>query len=62
MSTKYIEISRLKIGDIFYYRNTIYEVVMKDTWTTTCKYVNDSITPIPKYLYCGFSNYTKVEI
>lgn len=58
MREKYIKISRLKVGDIFCYRNVIYEVVMKNT----CKYINDDITPIPKYLYCDFSNYTKVEI
>lgn len=62
MRGKYIKISRLKVGDIFCYRNVIYEVVMKNTWSTTCKYINDDITPIPKYLYCDFSNYTKVEI
>lgn len=60
MREKYIKISGLKVGDIFCYRNVIYEVVMKDTWTTTCRYVNDAKTP--KYLYCDFSNYTKVEI
>ena len=62
MREKYIKISRLKVGDIFCYRNVIHEVVMKNTWSTTCKYINDDITPIPKYLYCDFSNYTKVEI
>lgn len=51
MREKYIKISRLKVGDIFCYRNVIYEVVMKNKWSTTCK-----------YLYCDFSNYTKVEI
>lgn len=62
MCEKYIKISRLKVGDIFCYRNVIYGVVMKNTRPTTYKYINDDITPIPKYLYCGFSNYTKVEI
>lgn len=60
MREKYIKISRLKVGDIFCYRNVIYEVVMKNTWSTTCKYINDDTTP--KYTYCDFSNYTKVEI
>lgn len=46
MCEKYIKISRLKVGDIFCYRNVIYEVVMKNTWSTTCKYINDTITPI----------------
>lgn len=62
MNVKYIKVSELKVGDIFCYRDIIYEVVMKNTWTTTCKYVNDSITPIPKYLYCDFNNFTRVEI
>lgn len=62
MHEKYIKISRLKVGDIFCYRNVIYEVVMKNTWSTTCKYINDTITPIPKYPYCDFNKYTKVEI
>ena len=61
MREKYIKISRLKVGDIFCYRNVIYEVVMKNTWSTICKYINDAITPI-QYLYCDFNNYTKVEI
>lgn len=64
MHEKYIKISRLKVGDIFYYHNVIYEVVMKKTWSTTCKYINDTtntITPF-KYLYRDFNNYTKVEI
>lgn len=54
MREKYIKISRLKVGDIFCYRNVIYEVVMKNKWSTTCKYINEAITPIPKYLYCDF--------
>lgn len=29
MHEKYIKISRLKVGDIFCYRNVIYEVVIK---------------------------------
>lgn len=62
MNVKYIKVSELKVGDIFCYHGIIYEVVMKNTWTTTCKYVNDSITPIPKYLYCDFNNFTRVEI
>ena len=62
MREKYIKISRLKAGDIFCYRNAIYEAVMKNTWPTACKYINDDMTPIPECLYCDFSNYTKVEI
>lgn len=62
MCEKYIKISRLKVGGIFCYRNVIYDVVMKNTWSTICKYINGAITPIPKYLYCDFNNYTKVEI
>lgn len=66
MREKYIKISRLKVGDIFCYRNVIYEVVMKNTWSTTCKYINDKYQYggwlSHKYLYCNFSNYTKVEI
>lgn len=62
MSANCIKLSRLKVGDIFCYHGVIYEVVIKNAWTTTCRYINDDITPIPKYLYCDFSNYTKVEI
>ena len=39
MREKYIKISRLKVGDIFCYCNVIYEVVMKNKWPTTCKYI-----------------------
>ena len=60
MSEKYIKLSRLKVGDIFCYRSVIYEVVIKNAWTTTCRYANDAKTP--KYTYYDFNNYTKVEI
>lgn len=46
----------------------MYEIIGKDKWTTKCKYINDAkpvgraIYHFPKYLYCDFSNYTKVEI
>ncbi len=60
MSANCIKLSRLKVGDIFCYRGVIYEVVIKNAWTTTCRYANDAKTP--KYMYCDFNNYIKVEI
>lgn len=59
-----IEIFKLKEGDIFIYKNIVYEIVCKDKWTSCCRYVNDkyNLGSWCKYLYCDFSNYTKVEI
>jgi hypothetical protein len=68
MNAKYIKLSRLNIGDIFLHKGIVYEIVKKDKWTTECKYINDAkpawpnLYPFPKYLYCSFSNYIKVEI
>lgn len=63
-SKNLIKLSRLNVGDLFSHRGTIYEIVSKEAWTTKCKYVNESKTRwyMPKYLYCDFSNYTKVEV
>lgn len=63
-SKNLIKLSRLKVGDLFFHKGIIYEIISKDVWTTKCKYINDAKTrwPIPKYLYCDFSNYIKVEI
>ena len=62
-SKNLIKLSRLNVGNLFFHRGTIYEIVSKEAWTTRCKYCNDSKTRgMPKYLYCDFSNYTKVEV
>ena len=56
----------LKGGDLFIYKDVMYEIVHKDKWETYCKYVNDKSHLggwfSSEYLYCKFSNYTKVEI
>lgn len=48
------------------YKGVIYEIVHKDKWETYCKYTNDKYSlegwPSRRYLYCSFSNYTKVEV
>lgn len=62
---KTIKISNLQEGDVFMYKGVIYEIVHKDKWETYCKYVNDKSHLrwfSSKYLYCKFSNYTKVEV
>jgi len=42
----------------------LYEVWQKNTWNTRCRYLNDKYRYGDwwEYLYCDFSNYTKVEI
>lgn len=37
---KTIKISNLKEGDLFMYKDVMYEIVHKDKWETHCKYVN----------------------
>lgn len=63
---KTIKISNLQEGDLFMYKGAMYEIVHKDKWETYCKYVNDKSHLggwlSRKYLYCNFSNYTKVEV
>lgn len=55
---KTIKISNLQEGDLFIYKDVMYEIIHKDKWETYCKYVNDK-----SHLGgCKFSNYTKVEI
>lgn len=48
------------------YKGVMYEIVHKDKWETYCKYINDKHRLggwfSSEYLYCKFSNYTKVEI
>lgn len=63
---KTVKISNLQEGDLFMYKGVIYEIVDKSKWETYCKYVNDK-SHLGKwlsseYIYCKFSNYTKVEI
>lgn len=60
-----IKISNLQEGDVFMYKGVMYEIVHKDKWETYCKYVNDKSHIgwfSSEYLYCKFSNYTKVEV
>lgn len=55
----------LQEGDLFIYKGVMYEIVHKDKWETYCKYVNNKSRLgwfSSEYLYCKFSNYTKVEI
>jgi hypothetical protein len=54
---KTIKISNLQEGDVFMYKGVMYEIIRKDKWETYCKGWLSS-----KYLYCKFSNYTKVEV
>jgi hypothetical protein len=61
---KTVKISNLKEGDTFIYKGVLYEVWYKQKWSTCCVYLNDKYRygDWHKYLYCDFSNYTKVEI
>lgn len=58
------EIFNLKVGDLFIYKGTVYEIIAKSKWTSLCRYLNDKYRfgGWYQYLYCDFSNYTKVEI
>ena len=55
-----IDVSTLKEGDTFIHKGVLYEVWQKNTW----RYLNDKYRYGDwwEYLYCDFSNYTKVEI
>lgn len=58
-----IKISNLKVGDLFEHKGTMYEIVRKDKWSSYCRYVNDHYKESwVDYLYCNFSNYTKVNV
>lgn len=61
---KTVKLSNLKVGDLFIHKGTIYEVIAKDKWSSKCRYINDKYRfgGWDQYLYCDFSNYTKVEI
>lgn len=63
---KTVKISNLQEGDLFTYKGVMYEIVRKDKWETYCKYTNDKHRLggwfSSEYLYCKFSNYTKVDI
>ena len=61
---KTVKISTLKEGDTFIHKGVLYEGGQKNTWNTRCRYLNDKYRYGDwwKYLYCDFSNYTKVEI
>lgn len=58
------EIFDLKVGDLFIHKGTAYEIIAKSKWTSICRYLNDKYCfgGWCQYLYCDFSNYTKVEI
>lgn len=58
------KISNLKEGDLFEYKNVIYEIVEKGKWMSTVKYPNDEVPHSiwKPYLFCSFSNYTIVNI
>lgn len=38
---KTIKISNLQEGDLFIYKDVMYEIVHKDKWETYCRYIND---------------------
>lgn len=63
---KNVKLSNLKEGDLFEYNGTLYEVCVKGKWESRCKYINDHYEQggwfASKYLYCSFSNYTKVSV
>lgn len=62
---KTVKLSNLNVGDIFMYKGVMYEIINKTQWTSTCRYINDKYNTCwigGKYLYCDFSNYTKVEV
>ena len=58
------EIFNLKVGDLFIHKGTVYEIITKSKWISQCRYLNDKYRfgNWRQYLYCDFSNYTKVEI
>lgn len=35
------EIFNLKVGDLFIYKGTVYEIIAKSKWTSLCGYLND---------------------
>lgn len=60
-----IEIFDLKVGDLFIHKGAVYEIIVKDKWTSCCRYLNDEYhfgSWCQQYSYCNFSNYIKVEI
>jgi hypothetical protein len=61
---KAVKLSNLKVGDLFIHKGTVYEIIAKSKWTSCCRYLNDKYPrySCSKYLWCDFSNYTKVEI
>lgn len=63
---KTVKLSNLNVGDIFMFKGVMYEITNKTQWVSTCRYVNDKYDTNrwvqSEYLYCDFSNYTKVEV
>ena len=61
---KTVKLSNLKVDDLFIHKGTVYEIITKSKWTSQCRYLNDKYCfgGWCQYLYCDFSNYTKVEI
>lgn len=62
---KQVKLSNLEEGTLFEHRGVIYEIIRKCKWSSYCRYVNDAKCADwckTKYLYCSFSNYTKVSV
>lgn len=63
---KTVKLSNLNVGDIFMHKGVIYEIIRKEKWESYCRCVNDKYNTNRwiqwEYLYCNFSNYTKVEV
>ena len=58
-----IKLSKLSVGDLFYHKSIMYEIISKTNWESKCRYVNDKYQySCIKYLYCSFINQTVVEI
>lgn len=44
------EIFNLKVGDLFIYKGTVYEIIAKSKWTSLCGYLNDKYPTIVFYI------------
>lgn len=57
------KLSKLSVGDLFFHKGIMYEIISKINWKSKCRYLNDKYCySYIKYLYCSFSNQTVVEI
>lgn len=60
-----VEINTLSEGDLFIHREVLYEIFYKQEHSSLCRYINKHYGKecmFDKYLYCWFSNFTKVEV